>query len=32
MAKLKTAFVCTDCGTEHGQWQGQCAACKAWNT
>jgi DNA repair protein RadA/Sms len=32
MAKLKTTFVCTDCGAEHGQWQGQCAACKAWNT
>ncbi len=32
MAKLKTAFVCTDCGAEHGQWQGQCAVCKAWNT
>ena len=32
MAKNKVAFVCTDCGAEHGQWQGQCAACKAWNT
>lgn len=32
MAKNKIAFVCTDCGTEHGQWQGQCASCKAWNT
>lgn len=32
MAKPKTAFVCTDCGTEHGKWQGQCASCKAWNT
>lgn len=32
MAKSKVAFVCTDCGTEHGQWQGQCASCKAWNT
>ena len=32
MSKPKTAFVCTDCGAEHGQWQGQCAACKAWNT
>lgn len=32
MAKTKIAFVCTDCGTEHGQWQGQCASCKAWNT
>lgn len=32
MAKTKIAFVCTDCGAEHGQWQGQCGACKAWNT
>tara|TARA_B100000959_G_scaffold138043_1_gene145085 strand:+ start:11973 stop:13346 length:1374 start_codon:yes stop_codon:yes gene_type:complete len=32
MAKTKTALVCTDCGAEHGQWQGQCVACKAWNT
>ncbi len=32
MAKAKIAFVCNDCGAEHGQWQGQCAACKAWNT
>ena len=32
MAKTKIAFVCTDCGAEHGQWQGQCSACKAWNT
>lgn len=32
MAKTKIAFVCNDCGAEHGQWQGQCSACKAWNT
>ena len=32
MAKTKVAFVCTDCGAEHGQWQGQCASCKEWNT
>ncbi len=32
MAKTKIAFVCTDCGAEHGQWQGQCSACKVWNT
>ncbi len=32
MAKSKIAFVCTDCGSEYGQWQGQCASCKAWNT
>ncbi len=32
MAKVKSAYVCTECGAEHGQWQGQCQACKAWNT
>ncbi len=32
MAKSKIAFVCTECGAEHGQWQGQCSSCKAWNT
>ncbi len=32
MAKAKNAYVCNDCGAEHGQWQGQCVACKAWNT
>ena len=31
MAKQKTAYVCNDCGAEHGQWQGQCIACKSWN-
>lgn len=30
--KTKTAFVCTDCGAEHKQWQGQCASCSEWNT
>ncbi|NRA69675.1 MAG: DNA repair protein RadA [Gammaproteobacteria bacterium] len=32
MAKLKTAYVCNDCGSEHSRWQGQCNACKEWNT
>ena len=32
MVKQKTTYVCNDCGAEHGQWQGQCAACKSWNT
>jgi len=32
MAKVKNAYVCTECGAEHGQWQGQCVACKEWNT
>ena len=30
--KAKTAYVCTDCGAEHKQWQGQCASCSQWNT
>jgi len=28
----KTVFICSDCGSEYGKWQGQCADCKAWNT
>lgn len=32
MAKIKSAYVCTECGAEHAQWQGQCQACHAWNT
>lgn len=31
-AKTKTAYVCDDCGAEHGKWQGQCGTCGAWNT
>ena len=32
MAKVKKAFFCTHCGTQHTQWQGQCSSCKRWNT
>ena len=32
MAKAKVAFVCGDCGAEHGKWQGQCTGCGEWNT
>src|SRR6056300_1678300 len=32
MAKIKKAYFCQSCGTQHAQWQGQCNACKAWNT
>lgn len=31
-SKARVAFVCRDCGAEHGKWQGQCSACGAWNT
>ncbi len=30
--KREVAFVCSDCGAEHTQWQGQCSSCRAWNT
>ena len=33
MAKApKKAYVCNDCGADYVRWQGQCSACKAWNT
>lgn len=28
----KTAYVCSDWHAEFARWQGQCSACKAWNT
>jgi len=30
--KARTAYVCSDCGSEHPKWQGQCGECGAWNT
>lgn len=32
MAKSKTAYVCTECGSDYAKWQGQCNDCGAWNT
>ena len=32
MAKLKTIYVCTECGGQSPKWQGQCPACQQWNT
>ena len=32
MAKIKSEFVCRECGANHPQWTGQCLECKAWNT
>ncbi len=32
MAKVKTTFFCQNCGTQYAKWQGQCNACKEWNT
>ena len=30
--KARTLFYCTECGNEFPKWQGQCPACRAWNT
>lgn len=32
MAKAKTVFYCTSCGTESPKWQGRCPGCGEWNT
>lgn len=32
MSKVKTSFFCQNCGTSYVKWQGQCNACKEWNT
>jgi DNA repair protein RadA/Sms len=30
--KVKTTFFCQNCGSQYAKWQGQCVACKEWNT
>lgn len=32
MSKLKTAFVCNECGADYSKWHGQCKECHAWNS
>ncbi len=32
MAKLRTKYVCQQCGGEHSKWMGKCPDCGAWNT
>ncbi|MEM9057413.1 MAG: hypothetical protein AAGD86_08045, partial [Pseudomonadota bacterium] len=32
MARDKTVFVCSACGSQSPKWQGQCSDCGAWNT
>ena len=32
MPKTKTTFFCQNCGSQFAKWQGQCTACKEWNT
>ena len=32
MTRIRTVHACTDCGTGHAKWIGQCSGCGAWNT
>ncbi|KTQ85154.1 DNA repair protein RadA [Aureimonas ureilytica] len=32
MAKLKTPFICQNCGSVYSRWMGKCEACGEWNT
>lgn len=32
MAKVKSAFVCSECGYESPKWNGKCPSCGEWNT
>ncbi len=31
-SRLKTCYVCSECGYESPKWLGQCPQCKEWNT
>ncbi len=32
MAKIKTAYICQNCGNREAKWIGQCSVCSEWNT
>ncbi|MCC5910780.1 MAG: DNA repair protein RadA [Clostridiaceae bacterium] len=32
MAKVKTKFICQECGYESAKWLGRCMGCQEWNT
>lgn len=32
MAKIKTKYVCSECGYETGRWLGKCPSCNSFNT
>lgn len=32
MARVKTSYVCRECGASQPKWAGQCADCQAWNS
>jgi DNA repair protein RadA/Sms len=32
MAKVRTAYFCTECGTQHPRWLGRCTGCGTWES
>ncbi len=32
MPRVRTLFICTECGGESPRWEGQCPHCSAWNS
>ncbi|MCB0178829.1 MAG: DNA repair protein RadA, partial [Anaerolineae bacterium] len=32
MAKLRTRYVCQECGSTQPKWMGRCPDCGEWNT
>ena len=32
MAKIKTSYICSECGFESPKWYGKCPSCGEWNT
>ncbi|MBA2681023.1 MAG: DNA repair protein RadA [Ktedonobacteraceae bacterium] len=32
MAKIRTKYICQQCGAEHSKWMGKCPDCNSWNT
>src|SRR5262245_31778802 len=32
MAKIKSVFVCQNCGAKRAKWEGRCSDCGEWNT
>ena len=32
MAKIKSIFICQECGYESAKWLGKCPSCNSWNT
>ncbi len=32
MAKVRSVFICQNCGQSFAKWQGQCSGCEEWNT